>query len=792
MASPKIVTITFLILIIISETHFLRAQSSKKFLKGYVYEVASKEALIGAVVALPEYKTGTQTNAYGFFSIDVTAYPQGLAVVSYIGYETYTFAYTPTDTLLTIYLKPQNRILNEVVVKGDSAQTTFYQTAGMITLQPGEIKRTPQLMGEVDVLRTLQLMPGIKGANEGQAGIYVRGGGPDQNLLILDGVPIYNASHLFGFFSVFNADAIQNISVYKSGFPARYGGRLSSVIDITQKDGNKEKWHGEGQIGLIAAKMMVEGPIKKNKTSILVAGRRTYLDILAAPLLGAATAGSARAGYYFYDANLKINHRINAKNSITFSSYIGNDRFYINFREPGFSTNAFRSNLGWGNAVAVLKWQNIPRPNLFSITAISYNRYHFGVGSFTYNNAVSAFNYGRETYRAVYNSGIEDVSLSHEYEHTLSNRHLLRYGVKGIFHRFNAGALQYKINENTNPENNIDTTIGKTTSGTETYAYIEHEWNINNRLKLANGLHWNHFISGSAYYQLPQPRITGRFLITPTLNWRGAYTYMMQSIHLLSNNSIGLPTDLWVPSTHRIKPQQSWQVSTGFSKYVYNRVFELSFEAYYKHMQNTIDYLDGASFIAPGTDWQNEVAQGKGWAYGAEYMIQKKSGKTTGWVGYTLSWAYRQYDEINFGRAFPYRFDRRHDISTVIQHQLSPKWEVGFTWVFNTGNALTLQQSEYSGLSMPNVNSWLDGSRIEYYDARNSFRMPNYHRADISFTYRKQQKKYEKRWNFSVYNLYARANPFFLAFNTDQNGNQRLYGYPLFLFLPSAAYGIKF
>lgn len=758
-----------------------------KFIKGYVYDENSKEALIGATIYQKEGNIGTNTNNSGFFVLDISKSISSEINISYVGYspKQFNIASLTKDSMLVAYLSPRNE-LEEVVVNNEDATTnTFQNPASIISLNSEVIKKTPQLFGEVDVLKTLQLMPGIKGGSEGQSGIYVRGGSPDQNLILVDGVPVYNVSHLFGFFSVFNADAIQNVNVYKGGFPARYGGRLSSVIDLNFKDGNKQKIHGEGSIGLISAKFMLEGPIVKNKTSFMVAARRTYLDAFASPIIGLASEGRFNAGYYFYDFNLKVNHRINDRNHLTLSTYWGDDNFYVRSRSNGFTSNSVtKANLTWGNRIATLKWQHILNDNIYINTSLSYSRYYFNVGVINQAESNNILKPGKELTRLVYKSGIDDFIFNHEYEHTINDKHVFRYGFRSIFHVFNTGILQ---NKSEIESDKIDTTIGKASYATENSLFFEHEWQPNSRLKFNNGIHWNSFLINGKFYQMPQPRLSARYFITDRTNIRASFSTMMQNIHLLSTNNIGLPTEIWVPATQKIKPQTSWQISSGVSQYLFQKKYEISVEGYYKRMTNTVDYLEGASFLAPGQDWQNVVDQGKAWSYGAEFLAQKKQGKTTGWIGYTLSWAYRQYPNINFGNIFPYRYDRRHDISVVIQHSFNKKWDIGATWVYNTGNSVSIQQSNFTSFE----NNTYNGN-LAYFESRNSFKMPSYHRLDLSINHRKQKKRGVRTWNLSVYNVYARQNAYFLFQGNNEKGEPKIFSMALFSIIPSLSYSFKF
>lgn len=762
---------------------------------GYVRDAESGESLIGANVLNLKSLEGTAANTYGFYSLTLNADSVHLRF-SYVGYEAQGQRLLLTkDTTLQISLKPVNQ-LEEVVVKADRPIEESTQMS-RIDLPVAQIKALPALLGEVDVLKAIQLLPGVQSGTEGSSGIYVRGGGPDQNLILLDGVPVYNASHLFGFFSVFNADAINRVELVKGGFPARYGGRLSSVIDISMKEGNMKEFHGEGGIGLIASRLTLEGPIIKDKASFIVSGRRTYLDILARPIINAQTDGDATAGYYFYDLNGKINYKFSEKDRLYLSAYLGDDRFYTRNKDSYWNDDAFyenegRAGLNWGNITTALRWNHMINQKLFSNTTATYSRYRFNTLMSESETVTFEGKSETETFKLEYLSGIEDLSLKTDFDYLPNPDHYIRMGTNVIHHTFSPGAVAFS---------NIfegDTTVGADpTYAIEHAVYVEDDFKVNDRLKVNAGLHFSGFAVEDQYYPSLQPRLSARYLLRPSLSVKASYSHMAQFIHLLTNSGIGLPTDLWVPTTDRIKPQYSRQVALGLAKTFQNK-YEVSMEGYYKDMDNLIEYKEGASFLNLESDWQQKVTSGRGWSYGVETFIQKKAGKTTGWLGYTLSWTERQFDELNnFGEVFPYKYDRRHDLSLVVQHKFSPRIELSGTWVYGTGNAVTLPTGNY--MSAPDFSSPVHESNwyrynypVRNYSKRNEYRMPSYHRLDIGLSLNKKTKWGKRSWVFGVYNAYNRQNPFYIDVTRDENGHKQFTQYSLFQIIPSISYNFSF
>lgn len=744
-------------------------------ISGYVSDDQSGEPLIGASVYNQKTWKGTTTNAYGFFSLTL---PKDSIIlkVSYIGYQTKSYEVLPEEDIELQVALESTLELKTFEVKADQKDKIQTRTQMSSTnLSMEKVKSLPALLGEQDVMKTMQLLPGVQSGSEGASGVYVRGGGSDQNLILLDGVPVYNASHLFGFFSIFNADVINNLQLIKGGFPARYGGRLSSVIDIRVKEGNMKEFHGEGSIGLISSKLTLEGPIFKDKTSFLISGRRTYIDLLTKPFLRDRSEGTG--GYYFYDFNAKIKHQFNSKHKIYFSNYLGNDRFYASGESEGFRSGDISksdSGIKWGNIISALRWNYQVNNKLFSNTTLTYSRYKFDISSkeetFANDNLVEGTDIN-------YFSSIEDWTGKIDFDYLPSPSHYIKFGGGNTYHTFKPGVSAYKSSGS--QANDVDTTFGSSAQyGNEFYAYIEDDLQIMDRLKANLGFHFSGFSVGEETYFSYQPRIGINFLLNGKSSVKASYSMMTQYLHLLTNSGIGLPTDLWVPATENVKPQSSQQVALGYAQTVKEK-FELSVEGYYKKMDNLIEYKEGASFFSQGQDWQEKIEVGEGWSYGVEFLFEKKIGKTSGWIGYTLSWANRKFDNLNLGETFPYRYDRRHDIGIAITHEFNDRVDIGVTWVYGTGNAVTLATERYQSI---------DGrSEIEYIDSRNNYRVASYHRLDCGVNFHKKKKSFERTWSFGVYNIYSRQNPFYLYFE-----NEELKQISLFPIIPSISYGFKF
>jgi hypothetical protein len=766
-----------------------------KTIKGYIKDASTSEALIGATVFNSNTLQGTSANSYGFYSFTQKQDTVTLRF-SYVGYQTQIHQfYLSGDTTLNIYLGAAVDLQEFEVVGNTTKQVHEVTQMSTIDVSMEKVKSLPVLLGEKDVLKTIQLLPGVQSGSEGASGIYVRGGGPDQNLILIDGVPVYNASHLFGFFSVFNADAINNVQLIKGGFPARYGGRLSSVIDIRMKEGNMKEFKGEGSVGIISSKLTLEGPIIKDKTSFIVSGRRTYLDALVRPFMN----DLANGGYYFYDLNAKVNHQFSDKSRLYLSSYLGNDRFF--FREKTKDSylsngqryeyeNTMKSELMWGNLINSIRWNYLINDKLFSNTSLTYSRYRFLVGfsDETINKGPDGTN--REYLGFSYFSGIEDWGGKIDFDYIPSPNHYIRFGGGHTYHTFTPGVNQFRL------ENEllagIDTSFGSRKQfAHETYLYGEDEIKIGSRMNVNIGVHLANFLVNQKNYFSPQPRIASRYMLDETSALKASFVTMTQFLHLLTNTSIGLPTDLWLPATDLVDPQKSIQAAVGYAKTI-KRKYEVSVEAYYKTMENLIEYKDGASFFGNNDDWQNKIEVGRGWSYGTEFLLEKKIGKTSGWIGYTLSWTERQFENINFGEKFPYRYDRRHDIGIAITHKFSEAMDLGVVWVYGTGNAVTLALERYRGVGSGDQFMGSFYPEIEHISSRNNYRMASYHRLDLGLNMHKETSWGTRTVSVGLYNAYSRQNPFFLYFSNEMDGSRKLKQVALFPIIPSISYSFKF
>lgn len=788
----------------------LQAQpSSGKFtVSGYVRETGSREALIGVNVYLPGTTTGTTTNTYGFYSLTLPAQDSLRLAYSFVGYETISRTISLRANQTQSILLTPGRELSEIEVRAETTGEKVSESARMSTIDVpvAQIKKIPAFFGEKDILRVLQLMPGVQKGSEGQTGIYVRGGGPDQNLIILDDAVVYNASHLFGFFSVFNGDAIKSVELIKGGFPARYGGRLSSVIDLNMKDGNREKLHGEGGIGLIASRLTLEGPLTKNKKgSFLVSGRRTYLDVVAAPIINAQSRGQTKAGYYFYDLNAKANYDYSSTNKLYLSGYFGRDKYYAHD-----NTRNSDSELGWGNATATARWNHLFNQKLFANLSLIYSDYKFQISS-TEPGTNDA-----QTYSLAYHSGIRDVSLKYDVDYYPAPEHAVKAGIQNTYHHFTPSAVVLQNPGASTSGGTPSVTNVNTIDVIESGIYVEDTWRPSTRLRMNGGLRLSYFHQGGADYFRPEPRFSAAYTLKPDLSLKASYALMNQYVHLLSNTGIGLPTDLWVPSTDRVKPQQSHQIALGIAKDFTDKGLALTVETYYKSMQSIINYKEGASFLlindptsANSLSWQDNITSGRGWSYGAEFFLQKKLGRFSGWAGYTLSWTQWQFAELNGGQPYYPRYDRRHDISLVGIYELNKRVTLSAVWVYGTGNALTVPTGRYDsyragnalvyGGALSGIQSLFPNGRTvdDYGTQKNAFRAEPYHRFDVGVQFRKQKKHHERTWEVSVYNLYDRRNPFFYRLESipataTEPARTALFRYSVFPIVPSVSYNFKF
>ena len=731
---------------------------------GYIRDLATGETLIGATIAIKGNTKGITSNQYGFYSITLNEGDYTLAS-SFVGYKAQLLNLNlHSDTLININLSSGANLSQEVVVTTRKRDNNVKAAQmGKISLPIEQIKSIPAFLGEVDLLKVVQLLPGVRNAGEGSAGIYVRGGGPDQNLILLDDAVCYNTGHLFGFFSIFNSDAIKNVSLIKGGMPAQYGGRLSSVLDISMKEGNNQKFQVDGGIGLIASRISIQGPIKKDKASFIVSARRTYIDALTKPFVS-KTSQFSGSGYYFYDLNAKINYRFNDKDRLYLSGYFGRDVFdFVNGRQ------SLNVNIPWGNATGTIRWNHVFNKKLFANTTAVYNDYNF------------TFKAIQDNFEVKLASGIRDLSIKQDFDFYPFSKQKIKFGALYTHHQFTPSVVSGKQDSIV-----FDPLNAQLKYAHEAAIYAQDDWEITPKLQLSGGLRYSLFqqIGPNKIYTTDadgnrtdslvyakgkpvktygglEPRATIRYSIDDETSIKASVTRNLQYIHLVSNSGTTLPTDIWVPSTYKVKPQLSWLYAAGLFKNFKNNMFETSLEFYFKDMKNQIEYKEG---YTPNSldDTENSFVFGNGWSYGSELYINKAKGRLTGWIGYTLSWTWRKFPDLNFGEKYPAKYDRRNDLSVVSMYELNKKWKLSATFVYGTGNALTLPQRFYL----------INGVLTQEYSRINQYRLPSYHRLDLSaiLTPKKNEgRKWKSEWVFSVYNVYSRKNPYFIYF--DQSGN---------------------
>jgi hypothetical protein len=757
----------------------LSAQN-KYTVSGTVKDSKTGETIIGALVRITEVKgAGAASNEYGFYSLTVVEGDYTMSVTM-PGYKTEKRNIALHANRQENFSLTDTTILSsEVVITGEKQdQNVTDPQMGAQKVDMKEANKLPVLFGEKDVLKTIQLLPGIKSGGDGGSGFYVRGGSADQNLILLDEAPVYNASHLLGFFSTFNSDAIKDVTVYKGNNPAQYGGRVASVLDVKMNDGNNQKYHVSGGIGLISSKLNVEGPIVKDKSSFLITGRRTYADLFLK--LSPDTAISNNT-LYFYDLNAKMNFTLNDKNRIFVSGYFGRDQIGI--------ANAF--GIGWGNATGTLRWNHIWNDRLFTNTSLIFSNYDYkiSISSPTANFDIS--------------SKIRDFNLKHEFQFFPNPKHVIRFGLNSIFHTVLPGQITATAETAINPIKLQDR------YGLESGVYFSDEWNVAEKLNVTYGVRlsvfnvlgdgdyflfnndgdvtdtitYDNWEFGTTYY-VAEPRVSFSYILNEKSSVKASYARNAQHLHLLSNATSTSPTDLWIMNSPTIKPEIADQVAAGYYRNFKDNTIEFSAEIYYKALQNQIDYKNGAN--TQGNELvEGELLFGKGRAYGLELFLKKKTGRFTGWVSYTLSRSERQITEINDGNWYPVRQDRTHDISLVGMFELTEKWSLAATWVYNTGNAVTFPSGKY----------YVDGNVQFLYSERNGYRMPAYHRLDFGATWqRKKTEKFESSWNFSIYNVYARENAYAIIFReseTDPNKTEAV-RIALFRIVPSVTWNFRF
>ncbi|GDX44113.1 collagen-binding protein [Bacteroidota bacterium] len=771
-------------------TNLLFAQE-KFTISGYVRDSLSRETLIGATIQAKEQSKGVSSNQYGYYALTL---PKGeyAIVASFVGYFPMEKKINlQADLVIDFPLLSKSSLSQEIVISSKKRDANIKNAQmGQIDLSMSRAKSVPVIFGEVDPLKILQLYPGVSNAGEGNSGLYVRGGGPDQNLILLDDAVVYNSGHLFGFFSIFNGDAIKNTTLIKGSMPAQYGGRISSVLDISMKEGNLDKYQVEGGIGSIASRFSVQGPIKKEKASFMLSGRRTYIDALVKPLIkkGSQFYGS---GYYFYDFNAKFNYRFSSKDRLYLSGYFGRDRFdFVNNKRQ------FDVEVPWGNSTLSARWNHVFHKKLFMNTTAVYNDYQFSLGALQ-----NSFNF-------VLSSGIRDLNLKTDLDHYLTPEHKLKYGALFTYHRLSPSVATGRQDSVLFQPNNAQTKFAN-----EFGLYAQDDWEAGRNLKINYGIRWSAFQQLGPYtnyttdidgnrldsvkynsndpvitYGGLEPRLTMRYSLDEETSLKGSVSRNRQYLHLVSNAGTTLPTDVWVPSTLRVKPQLSWQYSAGIFKNFNDNAFETSIEVYYKSMQNQIEYRQG--FTPSIKDPEEEFVFGKGWSYGTELFINKTKGKFTGWIGYTLAWTWRKFPDLNNGNKYPAKYDRRHDLSVVGIYEVNQQWKLSSVFVYATGNATSLPEKFYL----------IEGVLTQQFSRINQYRLAPYHRLDLSATYiptPKKERKWKHSWVFSIYNVYSRQNPYFLYYNQTGSafaGTLQVQAKQVSLFpvIPSVTYNFKF
>jgi hypothetical protein len=749
---------------------------SKSTLSGYVTDSKNGEALIGVKVYISSTNQGAVTNNYGFYSLTVNSGKYTIEFRSGLYPSESREIDLTADVRLDIELGTNVKDLKEIVINAKKGENVNSTQMGQIQLDIEKIKTLPAFMGEVDVIKTIQLLPGVSSVSEGGQGFYVRGGGPDQNLVMLDEGVVYNAAHLFGFFSVFNADAVKSVNLIKGGMPANYGGRMSSVLEVNMNEGNNKKFKVKGGLGAISSRLTVEGPLKKDKGSFIISGRRTYIDLIMKAAIP-DTSPFAGSSYYFYDFNAKFNYKITDKDRIFLSGYYGKDVFNFEDREGGFNAK-----MPWGNGIAALRWNHLFSNKLFMNLTSTFSDYQFSFGS------------AQDEFRFELFSGVRDIGTKVDFSYFPNSRHSIKWGADHIYHTFTPTSVSAQ-----NDSVVFNTGVAQKLYSHETAFYALDDFELNDKIKINAGLRYSmyhhvgpftRYIKGDGistpdsaiqysrgdvikFYHGLEPRLSARFLLPDKSSIKAGYSYNYQYVHLTSLSAVSLPTDIWYPSTDKAKPEIGWQASIGYFRNFMNDMFETSVEIYYKEMDNMIEYKEGA---VPGDEvndnTDNLLVYGKGWAYGIEFFIKKSVGKFTGWIGYTWAKTDRKFPDLNEGNLYPAKYDRRHDLSIVGTYKLNDRWTFSTSFIYATGNTLTLPSSWYVQ----------EQNLLFNYGARNSTRMAPYHRLDLSANWYSKdyktktdaqgneiqvKKKIKSNWAFSIYNVYNRANPFFLYVDND-------------------------
>jgi len=791
-----------LIILFIFVSGMLHAQNHT--ISGIVSDKETGEKLIGAYLYIKEFKTGTLTNAYGFYSITVPDNSSVTIRCSYIGYKTSNIYFNLKKDRTYNFLMIQNNELQEVIIRGESNKSLQTPTSSMNSISVKQLKNLPSITGENDVLLAFQKMPGVQGGNEGTGALFVRGGSADQNLYLIDNVPIYYVNHLGGFISVFDENAINSVKLYKGGFPAQYNGKLSSIFDIRLKDGNKKKIHGEIKLDILASKIFVEGPMLKKKATFMVSIRRCNLDLITRTLFREkGNNGAGAYGYSFLDFNTKVNFPLSEKDALSVFAYYGKDKMFEKFNgtnDPFDSpvTNKDLWDTKWGNKLAGFKWNRIISNKLFANSTIAYT-------SFNYKNSSETEEYSTDTGKLIYEnktetaSGIVDLIAKFALNFYPATKHQFKIGISAVNHTFSPNSAHYFQTGN----HKLDTVFGDLKINAREYnAFLSYKGQIGKRFSFNAGVNFSNYVTDSLNFLNYQPRLITNYIITKNVSFKLSYSKMTQFAHLLSSSNIGMPTDMWLPATTLAKPENSDIYSTAFVWFYKN--LEITSEYYYKTMNNLIDFKEASNFNQ-NASWTEKIeTNGVGLSSGFEFLIQKTSGKFNGWLAYTWSKNFRQFENINSGNRFPFKFDRRHDFSLILTYKLSKKMTFSATWVFSSGYPITIGIGRYSVKEMNNGSNVsqtenynelfkIINQDVLFYGGRNNYRMPAYHRLDIGASFTKQKKYGKRQIKVGIYNVYNHLNPYFLYYQYDYKEQKlKLYQYILFPIIPSVSYSFLF
>jgi uncharacterized protein YifE (UPF0438 family) len=798
--------------------HINATEKNKVTVTGLVLDKATNEVIVKANIQDTQTLKGGYTNKQGFFSLPVSSGDVQLKV-SHIGYqEKEMYLKIEKDTLIYFFLNKDEKQLREVVVEGNNASDNI-NSPQMGAIQMGQImiRNIPALFGETDIIKALQTQPGVSAGIEGLAGMYVRGGNGDENLFMIDGHPLYQVNHLGGLFSAFNTEVVDNIVFYKSAFPARYGGRLSSVLDIRTKEGDLEEYHGSAMLGLTSGNLNVRGPVVKGKTAFNVALRRSWLDVLSVPALAFLNTENKKNGkkmigrYAFTDLNLKIDHRFSDKSKAYIMLYYGND--FLKFGQEKFPSDSSSyyltqdiSNLSWGNTLVAGGWSYKLSNQLLMKTTASYTRYASVLNRSVFDSEGNKKDddYTESRIEKSTENGINDSGFKLDFDYRPFDNHLIKFGSNYTYHFFHPESVKNQSYGDVEPAHTTDS--DEQIFVHEWSAYIEDDWELSSVFHINGGLRFGSFNVGQKTYKNWEPRISGRWLLSPALSFKASYSRMNQYVQQISDSYLSLPTDFWMPINKNFKPLVSDQISAGFYRNI-DDIYTFSMEGYYKWMNNLLEYKDGYSILWSSATWDKKLTSGKGQSYGVDMLAKKETGQLTGWIGYGLLWADRQFEEINLGERYPSKYDNRHKLNVVANYKLKENVELNGSWMYMTGNRVTLSLENYQDLPIAGfpsnlvpANPYQDPWGLSYYDKKNNVRLPAYHRLDFGINiYRPKTKGRMGIWNVSIYNAYSRINPIVIqknSFYSHSAGghklNPRFQSLGLLPIIPSVSYTYKF